>query len=284
MPRILACIDASVYLPSVCDLAAWAAARIGAGVEVLHVLDPHRERAAMADMTGAIGLGSQEALLDQLVALEATRNRAALEQGRTLLDLALGRLRSQGIPDAAGSLRHGTVVETVTGPDRAADLVVLGKRGEAADSAPQHLGSNLERVARATHRPLLVADRTFRPVQRMLIAFDGGPSAMQAVDYAAYKPLLKGLECHLLAVGNGDAATVERLDTAAGRLRAAGYDVQADIVPGQPDQMIAAHVRDRGIDLLVMGAYGHSRIRTLLIGSTTTEMLRGCPVPVLLFR
>jgi len=40
----------------------------------------------------------------------------------------------------------------------------------------------------------------------------------------------------------------------------------------------------RGIGLLVMGAYGHSRIRNLVIGSTTTEMLRICPVPVMLFR
>jgi len=33
-----------------------------------------------------------------------------------------------------------------------------------------------------------------------------------------------------------------------------------------------------------MGAYGHSRIRNLVIGSTTTEMLRSCTVPVMLFR
>jgi nucleotide-binding universal stress UspA family protein len=36
--------------------------------------------------------------------------------------------------------------------------------------------------------------------------------------------------------------------------------------------------------MLVMGAYGHSRVRTLLIGRTTTALLRACRIPVLVFR
>jgi len=43
-------------------------------------------------------------------------------------------------------------------------------------------------------------------------------------------------------------------------------------------------VAGNAINLLVMGAYGHSRIRYLIIGSTTTEMIRTCKIPVLLFR
>jgi nucleotide-binding universal stress UspA family protein len=39
-----------------------------------------------------------------------------------------------------------------------------------------------------------------------------------------------------------------------------------------------------GVDLLVMGAYGHGRIRSLVVGSTTTAMVRRCKIPVLMFR
>jgi nucleotide-binding universal stress UspA family protein len=60
--------------------------------------------------------------------------------------------------------------------------------------------------------------------------------------------------------------------------------VRADIVAGQPDAVIARTVETEGVDLLIMGAYGHSRIRSLVIGSTTTEMIRLCKVPVVLFR
>ncbi len=50
------------------------------------------------------------------------------------------------------------------------------------------------------------------------------------------------------------------------------------------DELIAAKIKDSSCDLLVMGAYGHSRIRRLILGSTTTELIRTCQVPVLLFR
>ncbi|PHQ71937.1 MAG: hypothetical protein COB97_00755 [Paracoccus sp.] len=47
---------------------------------------------------------------------------------------------------------------------------------------------------------------------------------------------------------------------------------------------MARLVEDDGFDMLVMGAYGHSRIRSLMIGSTTTQMIQSCKVPLLLFR
>jgi nucleotide-binding universal stress UspA family protein len=53
---------------------------------------------------------------------------------------------------------------------------------------------------------------------------------------------------------------------------------------GQPEIVISNTVASAGFDLLVMGAYGHSRIRSLIVGSTTTEMVRSCLVPVVLFR
>jgi nucleotide-binding universal stress UspA family protein len=67
-------------------------------------------------------------------------------------------------------------------------------------------------------------------------------------------------------------------------LKSASVAAETSLVPGQVDTVIAAAVDAQGIDLLVMGAYGHSRIRNLIIGSTTSEMLRSCKVPVVLFR
>jgi len=44
------------------------------------------------------------------------------------------------------------------------------------------------------------------------------------------------------------------------------------------------YIDQHNIDFLIMGAYGHSRIRNLVIGSTTAQILRGSHIPVLLFR
>ena len=78
MPKLLCAIDASTYGPSLCDHAAWFATRLGAGVDVLHVLD--RDEAgtgAGLDLSGSVGLGASEVLLEQLTKAERTGQQAA---------------------------------------------------------------------------------------------------------------------------------------------------------------------------------------------------------------
>lgn len=161
---------------------------------------------------------------------------------------------------------------------------MIGKRGASADFARLHLGANLERVIRSSHQPVLVASRAFQGIERCLIAFDGSPSAKKAVTYACRHPLLKGLKCCLLTTGKVSSATEEELKTADAQLRAAGYMVTTHLLPGEPEIVIPKVLEKEEIELLIMGAYGHSRIRQLILGSTTTTMVRTCRVPVLMFR
>jgi nucleotide-binding universal stress UspA family protein len=284
MTNLTALIDGSVYSASVCDHAAWAAQRLGATVRLVHVIGRRETSSEPANLSGSIGLGARTALLEELADLDAQRAKLSQRRGRLILEDARERLVQAGIADAAMALRNGDVVKAVQDTEADSDLIVVGKRGEAADFAKLHLGSNLERVVRSSHRPVLVAARAFKPIPRFLIAFDGGTSAMKAVDHVARSPLFAGLECHLLTAGADTPEARKRLEDAAILLRAAGYTVQTDIEAGAADAAIAKRVEADSIDLLVMGAYGHSRIRSLIIGSTTTEMIRSCLIPVMLFR
>lgn len=284
MPLILSCTDGSAYAASVYDHSAWAARRMNAAVRVLHILDPHRERADLADWSGAIGVDARDHLEADLVALEEAKGQLAQVRSKAILDEARRSLSAAGVAEITTEHRRGSLVEALEEFEAAADLVILGKRGEAADFAKLHLGTNVERVIRSCHHPVLVTSRAFRPVQRFLIAFDGGPSAQKAVAYAASEPLLRGLEAHLLTAGSGRALIDRELQVAKNALEGAGYSVTARHIPGEPEKVIAEVVRNEGMDLLVMGAYGHSRIRHLIVGSTTTTMIRTCLVPVLMFR
>lgn len=163
-------------------------------------------------------------------------------------------------------------------------LFVLGKRGEHADFASSHLGSNVERVVRAVHRPVLVASRDYRVVERFLIAFDGSATTRKCVEMVCASPLLKRLEAHVLIVGERDSKSVEQLEWARTQLQTAGFIPRVERIAGATDAVIARQVVDYHIDLLVMGTYGHSRIRSLILGSTTTQLLRTCQIPVLLLR
>ena len=284
MKKIIACIDGSVYSHSVSDHAAWAAARLPASVDLLHVLGRRDLSTAPADLSGSIAADAQQTLLEDLARLDADRAKLIQKRGRMLLDEAKARIAAAGVTDVTAYLRHGDLLETITEREGGADLIVIGKRGEAADFAKLHLGSNLERVVRATHHPVLVASRAFKPINRILIAFDGGPSSEKAIDHVGRLPLFQGLECHVVMVGADSTDNRRKLAEAAARLGASGISAHASLESGTADTVIAAKVEQLAVDLLVMGAYGHSRIRSLVIGSTTTEMIRSCKVPVILFR
>ena len=281
--KIIALVDGSLYSASVCDHATWIATRTGAAVELLHVLG-RREGAEKQDLSGAIRLGARSKLLAELAELDEQRAKLVAHRGRAILEDARAILDRAGINEITTRLRHGDLVETVTEVEQDADMILIGKRGEAADFAKGHLGSNLERIVRASHKPVFVAARAFRPIDKVLVAYDGGASAMKAVDFVSENPLFAGLTVHVVTVGTDTTETRKALDEARARLAAAGISAETEVVSGQPESALGKLVEEAGFDMVVMGAYGHSRIRSLIIGSTTTEMVRSCKVPVVLVR
>ncbi len=284
MSAILACTDGSLYAPSVYQHSAWAADRLSASVEVLHVIDHHRERAPGVDLSGSIGIDASAHLTEALVNLEETQGRVARLKGKAILEDASQQFASAGLTNVVVTQRHGPLVETLEEFEPRFDLVILGKRGDHADFNTGHLGGNIQRVIRTAVRPLLVAARAFTPIERFLIAYDGGPSVTRAIDFALSSPLLQGCACHILRVGKLDDQARYYLDEAAERLRGGGFAVTSHAQPGEPEPFIAAAIQREDIHLLVMGAHGHSPIRHLILGSTTTTMIRTCEVSVLLFR
>ena len=284
MKPVLACLDHSRYTQSVLDHAIWAAKRLGTGLELMHSLDRHPEVAQSTNLSGSIGLGANEALLNELATLDEKRSKLSLERGRALLDEATRQARTHGVDPVHVRLRHGDLIDTLVESGDSFDLLVMGKRGETADMAKLHLGSNVERAVRSIPHPTLVASRAYKPIGSVLLAFDGSASARKAVALMAQRPLLTGLECHVVMVSAESAESRAAMQWAIQLLDAAGIEPRIETIPGHADAVIADYVRANGIDLLAMGAYGHSRIRQFIVGSTTTTMIRSCQVPILLMR
>jgi len=283
MPTILACTDGSIYAPSIYQHTAWAALKLSASIRVLHMLDPHHEEPVKTDHSGRIGLGARSSLLSEIVELEAARAKIARKRGEVILADAETQLQNAGVEDIRLDQKHGRLSDSIGSYEHDSDLVVIGKRGNHADFETGHLGHNLERVVRSCKHPVLVASREFKKMDTFLLAFDGGNSSRKAVEYAAESPLLKDMKCFLLTVGKSSVKLETALKEAQQRLTDAAIAVTADIRDGEPEQIISESIAREQINLLVMGAYGHSRIRHMIIGSTTTTMIRTVKVPVLLF-
>jgi nucleotide-binding universal stress UspA family protein len=283
MSQVIACIDGSSITLAVCDYAAWASRQMDAPLNFLHVLG-RSEYPIPADLSGNIGLGSREHLLQELAELDEKRSRVALEQGRLMLDAAKARAIADGVPNPTSRQRHGELVDTLLEFQGDIRLLVMGRQGEQGDSAGEHIGSHLENVVRTLHRPILVIPSDYSEPRRIMVAFDGSATTRKAVEMVAASPLFRALPCHVVMVGADKPEAHEQLDWARTTLEKAGFEVTASLRSGQVENVLCAYRTEHAIDLIVMGAYGHSKIREFLVGSTTTQLVRRSKIPLLLLR
>jgi nucleotide-binding universal stress UspA family protein len=282
--KVLACVDQSHFAEYVADYAAWAARRMDAPLEFLHVIDRHPEQASGEDHSGAIGIDAQENLLSKLSAEDEIRTKNAREQGRLFLNHLRERAIAAGAEQVDVRQRHGELEETLAEQEEGVRLLVLGRRGEAAEATQRDLGRNVERVVRALRKPILTVTEGFKEPQRVMIAFDGGIVTRRGVEMVAGSPLFHGLPITLLMSGKENQDAPKQLEWAKTTLEAAGFEVTATLIHGDAESIIAKTVKEQSIDMLIMGAFSHSPLRSLLIGSKTTDLLRSSRIPTLLLR
>lgn len=283
MLRVVACIDGSRAAPAVCDYAAWASRHMETPLMLLHVLDEERYPAE-PDLAGNIGLGSREQLLDELAQLDRKRAKLALEQGHHMLDEAETRVKSAGAEEAVKRQRHGNLTESLVALEKETRLFVMGLHGESSSDRDIHIGSQLETVIRSVHRSILLVPDDYSEPKSAMLAFDGSPTAFRGVELIAQSPVLKGMPLHLVMVGPDTADRWEQLKKAEQMLSGLGVDITLAIRAGDVEPALHAYQEEHDIDILVMGAYGHSRIRQFLVGSTTTTMLKTAKKPLVIIR
>lgn len=281
--KVLACVDLSPYAQHVADYAAWAAARLSAPLELLHVIDRHPALQGAQDRSGALTANAEENLLKSLTEQDALRTRAEREAARTFLQTLRERALALGAAQVDTRQRHGDLEDTLAEQQGGARLLVLGRQGASA-SAGSGLGSHVEWTVRSIQRPILAVTDTFRAPERVMIAFDGSAITRKGVEMVAHSPLFKGLPIHVLMSGPTKADATPQVAWAQSTLEQAGLTVHAQVQTGEPLATITQAIQDQHIDLLIMGAYTHSPLRKWFFGSKTDELLRKVRVPTLLLR
>ncbi|GAX34289.1 universal stress protein [Nodularia sp. NIES-3585] len=287
MKNILLCTDGSAFAENVYKYGAWFAIQFHAHINVLFVTDIRSQQvASTGNLSGSIGLGASEKLLHELVELEHKKAKLNNQRARLILQNACQTLTSEGIEDFKLTNKTGFLVDCFHEFESDSDLIVLGKRGEAADFASGHLGANVDRIVRSSSKPCLVIPREFKAILRLLVAYDGSATGKKLLQFLVNSPSFQNLDIHLLTVAKSNTVqtVMERLNEAKQVLAGAGFDPICSIIEGESEKVIGNYVTQQDISLLLMGAYGHSRIRNLVIGSTTAQLLRSSNIPVLLFR
>jgi len=275
---ILVALDGSQHADSALEHALWLGRRLQARLIGLHVLDiVSIEGSFLHDVSGSLGF---EPYLD----FSSKMREALQERGRVLLDAFVARCEAEGLAHDT-ALPMGIVANEICDQARTADLVVVGHRGVNEQFSTGLLGSTTESVTRKSPKPVLVTPLQFREITRPLLAYDGSQRASAALHAAAELTSALQLPLTVVHVGRDDAGEGSRVLTEAQRyLQSYEVAVTAKPLTGPPHQRIVDVLRDGRFDLLFIGAYGHSRIIEMVLGSTTEYVLRNSGAPVFLAR
>ena len=210
------------------------------------------------------------------------------------------RVAGAGVPEAEEKFTKLLRLEEVQGEwhtaargsvasyARAADLVILGQRDADEPTAMD----TPEDVILACGRPVLVVPHAWRGDrvgEHVLIAWNGSREAARAV-YDGLPFMTMASSVTVLSVNLG----LDHLDGEEGRrlrddlvrhLERHGINARAELtepVGVSVSDTVLSRAADVGADLIVMGAYGHSRLRELILGGTTHDMLNRAILPVLM--
>lgn len=178
----------------------------------------------------------------------------------------------------------GGASDPVVAHCRLTDLVVIGQ--ENPDEPEPMREMLIEAILFEAGVPVMVVPYIGGglPMKNVLVAWDGSPTASRAVHAAL--PLLQMAEkVTVMIVETGRHSAGEPGADIATYLARHGLDVTIDVVPrpqtGVADAILN-YVSDKGIDMIAMGGYGHSRMREFLFGGATRDILASMTVPVLM--
>lgn len=215
-------------------------------------------------------------------AIQAEEGKRIAAEARGMFEQAAAKA---GLASRSAWMREdGMPTERTALLGRYADLIVAG---QSDPEAPVAGGVEIAELVLSGGRPVLLVPYAFRQQrlgEHVLIAWNGSREAARAV--ADAMPILEAAaRISVLAVDPGDA-----LGDAPGAdiaLHLARHDIRVEAAQMEshglsPANILLNRVADLSVDMIVMGAYGRSRLRELVLGGVTRDILRHMTVPVLM--
>lgn len=180
---------------------------------------------------------------------------------------------------------RGMVGHAVSRQAMMADVTVIAHGGVPKDPLATEAFNG---VIFESGQPVVVLGRSSTPftqARRVVMAWNGEPEAASAI-HLALPMLASPEEVHLVLVDpEGGVTTASPGDAMAVFLARHGLKVTVDVIASagrDVSDVLLQHALDKDADLIVMGAYGRSRLREWLLGGTTRTMLEEATVPLLM--
>ena len=277
MKRVIACIDSSPCINALADAAAWIAKQTGRELVLLQVLDYYPASYHLGEISGVIGFESNAMLLKELAELEQKQSEIALDYSNNLLQHISERILAEHGILTTHIQEKGDFLEQsfqILEPD---DIALIGLLGERSAEKNKPIGTNVENFIRGANCTVMTVGEQFKPPTRFIFAYEYSPTCIKMMRRIAESDLLRLLQCHLLYIGDHAEILTEPLQY----LTQAGLDVVPQYRYGDVAENILTYQQEMGIQLIVLGAFSHSKIHQFFLGSIATTIFRNSKVPLL---
>jgi nucleotide-binding universal stress UspA family protein len=269
-------VDSSEHSLQAQTFAFYLARKLHASVLGLHVVD-------ILSFEGPL-LNDIAAPADVESYLDNPRIREALtSRGHKLLeDFAATAVREEVA--AQTGLDFGLIANQICERSKSADLVVMGHRRLGPADIPANPGGIVAGVVRKASGTVLICPVAARELRHLVLAYDGSERSCKAMHAAAELASTLGASLTVVSVSRDPKIGEMRLAQAQTYFEPYRLSVEFFHLSGSAPQEILAFISCTSPDALFLGAYGHSRIVEMMLGSTTEQLLRNAPCPLFLSR
>ena len=277
MSRVIACIDSSPCINAIAEAAAWVARQTKRELVLLQILDYYPASYHLGEISGVIGFESNAMLLKELAELEQKQSDLAIDYSNNLLKHISEMILEKYGMQSTKIQEKGDFLEQSFNVLKEDDFVIIGKVGERAAEKNKPIGSNVENFIRGANCTVMTVGEHFKIPTRFIFAYEYSPTCLNLMQRIAQSDLLKTLQCHLLYVGDHP----EVLKDPEEFLKNAGLDVITVYRYGDVAENILEYQQELGIQMIVLGAFSHSKIHQFFLGSIATSIFRNATVPLL---
>jgi len=273
--NIMLAVDGSIYADAILSTGVALAKPFSSHVSVITVADVR-----VFEWATAVGADGFVPIVPS--GLYQDESRKMLEEKTDKILEKCGQILSKENISFETEKMIGAPADSIVEKSQLSDLIVIGKRGEFAKWGKKTLGATTEAVSRSVHKPMLVVDKEYRQFKKILIAYDGSRHANKVLQYVGHFAEQLGSEVMILCVSNDKESGEEHCREAEKYLK--NYDVmpKSIVESGHPEKVIVEFSHKNDIQLTAIAAYGNSRIKEALLGSTTEHILRFSHSAVLL--
>jgi nucleotide-binding universal stress UspA family protein len=254
----------------------YVARKLNASLIGLYVLDVNLIQGPMlTDISGSVGMPPYDGFFD---AVETSLN----EKADFILEAFRQRCRESRI-NAEVKKTIGKINQTIIEESQSADLILMAKKGEHFHLKEGGLlGSVAEAVVRNSGKPVLITPETFLEIESMGLAYDGSDPAAKALTLSLELSEQAAWPLTVVVISPDAQKSVALSTEIENIVETQSADCAVIILEGKEGVEIIKFIKEGSVELMVMGAYGNNRLHELLLGSTTSFVLRKSHIPILL--